>query len=133
MPPDFNFRFTYGYFSDKVLNTFDSTFSKPYYARDTVIKIILTKDEMKQIYKVLDENDYLDLPDTIISKECQIPHPYYYLEVQANTRKKTIYSWKGCTNDKNNRRFEIIRERILNIISSKKEIENIPSSNRIAL
>lgn len=137
-PPDFNFSLSFGYFGDEI-STYDSTFRTDATLGlnrwgDTAVKVVFTKEEMQQVYKKMLDYNYLDLPDTMDSKECIAPCSIYTLKVTANSKTKLIYTIGcPCKPIKDMPKFDSIMKEILYILYSKKEVKNLPPSKRIAL
>lgn len=92
---------------------------------------------MKRVYLALVMNDYKNLPNEILSRECIMPHPEYKLSINDNDKRKTVFYNGGCKDNENIKRtilrFETITDTILKILNSKEEYKNLPEEHRLAL
>ena len=139
IPSDFNFSFSFLFtrFNDYKVSTFDSTYKTVVGDNDTVIKVVFTEEDKLKVYDTLMKYEYMKLPDTVINDPpCSMPEENDSLVVEANSKMKTIYLTGGpCREPAKpvNQRFNSIRNTIMNILFSKKEVERLPKSNRGAL
>jgi len=136
-PIDFNF--TYSIDNRESLNTFDSTYRRAYFLRDTIIQVLPTSKEMYELFRVMVENSVLELPDTFITAKvhtCVIPSSTIYLSVTMNRKTKNIVYDCGCfpkSDTVKEENFQNIIKAIRSIISTKKAIRDLPKSDIILL
>ena len=136
VPADFSFSFSFDY--DK-FNSSDSTFIRHYNLRDTTIKLVLSAEEKQDIYDVMIGNNVFELPakfENAIDVNCTVPSTSDMLSVKLDNKKQFIYYDYSCYPKKDkgaSDRYLRIANMIKSIISNKKEVKRLLSSNIVSL
>ncbi|PYZ97630.1 hypothetical protein CR205_03275 [Alteribacter lacisalsi] len=83
-PDDFAFSLQYGVMASNELNTFDDTFTKDLIddGQETT-RMLLSEEEMTQIYEEIKAAGVLDVADEMDGTRCSEPHNSYELVLQA--------------------------------------------------
>lgn len=91
LPSDFNFLLHFS--SVNTVNTRDSTLTKAYVFKDSVIKFTFSRDEMVRIHATMIDNDYASLPTRFTldhNSSCVVPAPIDFIKITINDSTKTI-------------------------------------------
>lgn len=138
-PEDFNFVYKHGYWGKNTLDTFKGTYTKDLVSivhPTATTKLILSHDEMNQIYQKMCEIDFFSYPDTFVSSvpDSVMPiavEPYciYYFKTLCDSQYKEVY-WQAdlCYKDEKAKKLEALKDFINAIISSKSEYKKLPAS-----
>lgn len=122
-------------FKDNYFSSLDSMFSRQYLDSTKLIKVDLTTEEKRTIYRIVNEIDFETLPDTLIRGElgCILPSFPTTITIIKGKNKKTVYD-SGYCNVKDSaieNRFKIVEKTIREIIYSKKEVNSLPINDMI--
>jgi hypothetical protein len=123
MTSDFNFVFTYGF--GNILNTFEGTYTKDMVMdKDITIPLVLTNEELIQIYNKIVELDIFNVTKPLFSVGSVTPCWNYRLKAIVNREEKNG-EWSNCTGEFPS---EIITlgSLIRNIIESRSEYKKLP-------
>src|SRR5690606_32110144 len=125
-PRDFNFILEYGVLNKNRLNTFDQTYKKDLVMDGEVTtKLILTKEEMEIIFKMMKRIDLFNYPEEIEGR-VMLPASGYRFEIQYRGKLKTIH-WRGeFHNMPRDNQFEELTKLILDTIESKESYKLLP-------
>lgn len=135
MPSDFDFSIQFGVQKRNEINTFDGTVTKDLIADGTATtELILTEEEMKDIYKKMKEINIAEtkefIPKPINGTICmQQPHGEDEWEIIINGQTIAhIISGEYCEPTKDAKQLIELRNYVFNIIKSKGEYKSLPES-----
>jgi hypothetical protein len=122
------------------INTFDSTLSRKYWQRDTVIKIVFSKNDLKVIYNVYLKYDLDRLPDYYNPKGriMRLPASVDTFTIRFNGKiKRIVYSSSlECSKLRDKYYYFKLNKfftAIYSIIDNNKDYNSIEKSNMIFL
>lgn len=131
-----DFEVTYNWNNDEKYSTIDSTFIRRYLEGERSVKFILTKEEKALIYKTVKLTDFLNLPEVLEMENDVFISPSFSTKIIIRIGKITheVYDSSGLIQDMSiEKRFSEVVSIIENIINDKKEVKNLPKSNRVYL
>jgi len=116
----------------------DSTFSRYYVDGKKKIKSFLTVTEKMKILKIMDDNDFLDLPDILPENHngtCQMPAlPVEIIVMYGKNQKKVIHErWCDIKHKYQLKRFDNVLYEVEKIIYGKKQIKELKRSDKVYL
>lgn len=127
---DFGFILKYGVGAKNALDTVAGTFTRDLVTDGTATtELRLTKREMEQVYRAMQEIDIFSYPDEFDPRSDVFVTPYntYHLKIQYGDQVKEI-SWKDehISEDAQAVRLRNLIESIINMIEKKKEFKKLP-------
>ena len=136
MPSDFNFSIQFGIQKKNEINTFKGTVTKDLVVDGTTTtKLILTEEEMKDIYKKMKEMNITETkeftPKTLFGKRCTL-EPYGEDEWEIKMNGETIshyISGEYCEPTNDAKQLLELRNYVFNIVKSKDEYKSLPEPN----
>jgi hypothetical protein len=116
----------------------DSAFSRNYIAGKKRIKCFLTVTEKKNILEIIDDNDFLDLPDILPENHngtCQMPaFPVEIIVIYGKNQKKVIHEGMCDVKHKNQlKRFDNVLNEIEKIIYGNKQVKELKQTDQVFL
>jgi hypothetical protein len=120
---------------NSIVNSFDSTYTRRYSERDSTIKLVFSKAEMKLIFNEFIKNGMNNLPKNFepYFPIFRLPSFETKLQIEMNKRKIELKYCSSCnfnildTNDKNRVcNIEKSIGFIRSIVNSKEEVRNLP-------
>jgi hypothetical protein len=126
-PTNFNLIFKYGVGAKNELNTFNQTYTKDMVMDPSVtVKMKLSDAELNSIYQKLNDLKLFNESTEPKGNMMVTPCSSYYLKVQINSEQKEL-SWDNCRG-KISDKFQQFSNYIIQIIESKEEYKNLPTS-----
>jgi len=116
----------------------DSAFSRHYVGGKIKIKCFLTITEKMNILKIMDDNDFIDLPDILpenYNGTCQSPAlPVEIIVMYGKNQKKVIHEGRCDIKHKNQlKRFDNVLYEIEKIIYGNKQVKELKHTDKIFL
>lgn len=130
MPNDFNFSLTYGTYGKQLIDTFNNVVVKDLIEDGTIeTELILSEEEMKQIYVRMQELDIMGELDLDRDKDCIIEPPSVSnWTIQMNNQTKTISLPTYCDYPDHARELLRLEEFIHELVSEREEYQALPDS-----
>lgn len=131
-----DFQVTVNWNNDEEYSTVDSTFRRSYSEEKRCVKSTLTKEEKALIYKTTKEINFFDLPKELEMRDDISISPSFSTKIIIRIGKNThsVYDESGLIlNPTIEKRFKKIESVIRGIIYEKKEIKELPESDKAYL
>lgn len=132
MPNDFDFSVRFGITSKNEINTYEDQVTKDLVSEGTAkTDLALTDDEMKSIYDRMQEINILrELDLKPRSTSCsQTPYSEDYWKIRVDGQTKQFHwSEEHCSQGKDAKAMEELRDFIFNIVKNKDEYKNLPEA-----
>lgn len=136
MPSDFDFSIQFGVQKKNEINTFEDTVTKDLIVDGTATtELILTEEEMKDIYEKMQEIDIAEkkefTPEPVNGVVCmQRPYEKDKWKIIINGETLTyLISGEHCEPTKDAKQLIELRNYVFNIIKSKAEYKSLPEPN----
>jgi hypothetical protein len=130
MPEDFNFSLSYGTYGKQKIDTFKNVVVKDL-LEDGLIEanILITKEEMKQIYHEMVKINVMGELDLDEDKECHVEPPSISKwKIQMEGKIKSFSYQSYCDYPQDALKLIKLEQYIDNIVASKEEYKNLPDA-----
>lgn len=127
IPIDFNFEIKY---PNNSYNSESKIFNRQFQKGQKIIKISLNKTELNQLYKVIKENDFINLPETQTCGSEAQPSFFYKIIFTINQKIfiKELTLYPGSKDCEKQSVLKFI-DKFNSIIIKKPELSNLPESD----
>jgi len=137
VPKDFVFKMNFNNYDE--YNSFDSTLTRSYNFGDTTLKVWLSTEEKVEVYKLILDNKFFDLPKSIPLDKSQpftVPSDEDRIAVYINGQIKNYVKFNrgGVPLDKNMaKRFDNVYQLLEKLLTGKAEYKKLSPSNIMSM